>query len=543
MDVFFIGVDVGTGSVRAALVSSQGKIIKVSVKNIQTWNPQKDFYEQSSDDIWNSCITCIKEVVRGINPETIKGIGFDATCSLVALDKKGNPLSVSPSGNHEQNIILWMDHRASKEADKINALNSPILRYVGGKISLEMETPKLLWLKTNMKRECWDNAGLFFDLPDFLTWKATGCESRSLCSLVCKWTYEANNDVNPGWHGDYFKEIGLGDLVDDNYSKIGSKVCPPGSSVGNGLSENVGFTLGLRTGTPVGTSLIDAHAGGLGLFGCSADGISADFHTRLGLICGTSTCHMAVSHAPIFTPGVWGPYYSAMIPGMWLNEGGQSATGKLLDHIIESHPAYVSIKTKIGDMHVQQYLGDVLLKLAKEKKVDYIDFLTDCVHIWPDFHGNRSPVADSTLRGAICGLSLSADEENLAIVYLAAVQAVSYGTRHILEALSRSGHNSVSSILICGGLSKNPLFVQTQADVVNLPVVYPDEKESVLLGSAILGACAADYFRDISDAIRSMGGRGTVINPNSRTIGYHNKKYKVFLQMLDDQLKYREIMY
>lgn len=70
----------------------------------------------------------------------------------------------------------------------------------------------------------------------------------------------------------------------------------------------------------------------------------------LGLICGTSTCHMVVSNTPIFTQGVWGPYYSAMVPGMWLNEGGQSATGKLIDHIIDTHPATNDIKTKIGEL-------------------------------------------------------------------------------------------------------------------------------------------------------------------------------------------------
>lgn len=58
---------------------------------------------------------------------------------------------------------------------------------------------------------------------------------------------------------------------------------------------------------------------------------------------------MAVSKQPIFTKGVWGPYFSAMVPGMWLNEGGQSATGKLVDHIIEIHPATPQIKAKIGN--------------------------------------------------------------------------------------------------------------------------------------------------------------------------------------------------
>lgn len=82
------------------------------------------------------------------------------------------------SGNKEQNVVLWLDHRAIKEANEINSLCHPVLQYVGGKISPEMETPKLLWLKRNMKKECWDKAGLFFDLPDFLTWRATDCESR-----------------------------------------------------------------------------------------------------------------------------------------------------------------------------------------------------------------------------------------------------------------------------------------------------------------------------------------------------------------------------
>lgn len=80
-------------------------------------------------------------------------------------------------GNDEQNVILWMDHRASKEAETINKLHHQVLKFVGGKISLEMETPKLLWLKTNLK-DCWSRTTHFFDLPDFLTWKATDCKSR-----------------------------------------------------------------------------------------------------------------------------------------------------------------------------------------------------------------------------------------------------------------------------------------------------------------------------------------------------------------------------
>lgn len=70
-----------------------------------------------------------------------------------------------------------MDHRASHETDQINTTNHELLKYVGGRVSLEMQCPKLLWIKKNLPNS-WNRIGRLFDLPDFLTWKSTGCDSR-----------------------------------------------------------------------------------------------------------------------------------------------------------------------------------------------------------------------------------------------------------------------------------------------------------------------------------------------------------------------------
>lgn len=66
------------------------------------------------------------------------------------------------------------------------------------------------------------------------------------------------------------------------------------------------------------------------------------------MISGTSTCHMLLSDEQVFVDGVWGPYYGAMVPGMWLLEGGQSATGKLIDHVIGTHPAAATLNVPDG---------------------------------------------------------------------------------------------------------------------------------------------------------------------------------------------------
>ncbi|MCL4123795.1 UNVERIFIED_CONTAM: hypothetical protein GTU68_055995, partial [Idotea baltica] len=175
--LYFVGIDVGTKSVRAALVSNSGEVSCVNVTSISIINSKPNFYEQSSKEIWKAVCTSVKRVVEGVNKTAVKGIGFDATCSLVVLGEDYSPVSVSKDGIDDHNIIMWMDHRAQKEAETINSKFYDILKFVGGKISLEMQLPKLLWLKRNLN-ESWKSAKHFFDLPDFLTFKATGNPSR-----------------------------------------------------------------------------------------------------------------------------------------------------------------------------------------------------------------------------------------------------------------------------------------------------------------------------------------------------------------------------
>lgn len=265
---------------------------------------------------------------------------------MVILGENGEPLSVSNSRQPEQNIILWMDHRAHNEAEKINNTKHDLLKYVGGQVSVEMELPKLMWLKNNCYLSTWTKLWRAFDLPDFLTWRSTGCDTRSLCSVVCKWNYDA---VNMTWNKDFFREIGLEDLLENQAKIIGSKIQEPGLPIGKGLSDEAANALNLLPGTVVGTSLIDAHAGALGMFGCRSTEYNCELQGKLALICGTSTCHMSLTKEPCEANGIWGPYRSAIIPGYYLNEGGQSAAGLLLDHIIKTHPQYMHIKMKLND--------------------------------------------------------------------------------------------------------------------------------------------------------------------------------------------------
>lgn len=154
----------------------------------------------------------------------VRGLAFDATCSLaVFATDDDSPVSVTASTfDTDRNVILWLDHRAVKETERINTTQHKVLEYVGGKMSAEMEIPKILWLKNNMPAETFAKCK-FYDLVDALTHLATGGESRSLCSLVCKQGYlPAGVEASvSGWPKDFLVQIGLGSLGEGNFQSIG----------------------------------------------------------------------------------------------------------------------------------------------------------------------------------------------------------------------------------------------------------------------------------------------------------------------------------
>jgi FGGY-family pentulose kinase len=551
----YLGIDVGTGSVRAGIFDRTGQRLGSATEEIRMWKPQEDFVEQSSEDIWAAAGRAVRAALgeAGLGPSAVRGIGFDATCSLVALDADDRPVTVSPSGADEQNVIVWMDHRALDQTARINDTGHPVLRYVGGGASPEMQTPKLMWLKENLP-ETWKRTTRFLDLPDFLTYRATGDDTRSLCTTVCKWGYlgheeAADADDDGGgvgsWDPSFHDAAGLDDLHREGYARIGRRVRPMGEQLGNGLTPTAADELGLTPGTPVAVAIIDAHAGGLGMLGAPIDGRApeaADFDHRLALIGGTSTCHMAVSEQARFIPGVWGPYYSAMVPGLWLTEGGQSATGALIDHVITSHARAAELHKKANNEGSTVYalLNRRLAEMAEGEP--FPAALTSEVHVLPYFHGNRSPRANPSLRGAVHGLKLDDGIDALATYYLATIQAIALGTRHIIEALNDQGY-SIDTLVACGGDTKNEVFVREHADATGCRIVLPAEPEAVLLGSALLGAVASGDFPSVIAGMGAMNHADQVIEPAGGEVArYHDAKYRVFHRMYEDQLAYGDLM-
>jgi D-ribulokinase len=519
-----IGVDVGTGSARAGLFDLNGRMLASAKRDITLFHEAGSIVEQSSTEIWAAVCASVREVVAasGIDPASVAGLGFDATCSLVVLGEGGKPLPVGPSEDPDRNIIVWMDHRAVPQAERINALGHDVLRYVGGRISPEMETPKILWLKEN-RPQIFDTTWQFFDLADFLTWQATGDLSRSTCTVTCKWTYLAHEKR---WDASYFHQIGLGALAEEGFARIGQTIVEPGSAVGQGLTAAAAEELGLTAGTAVAAGLIDAHAGGIGTVGIG-DGPQAN----LGYVFGTSSCTMTSTSKPAFVPGVWGPYYSAMVPGMWLNEGGQSAAGAAIDHLLSFHPAAAEareLSKRIG-LPLPVLLADRAAQKAGQPS-DAVKLVAG-MHVVPEFLGNRAPFADPHARAVIAGLDMERDIDSLVALYVASLCGIGYGLRQIIDTQADAGV-TIDNIVISGGAGQHDFVRQMLADASGKPVVATKAEEPVLLGAAILGAVAGGLFADMREAMTKLSSAEETYKPTQGAIAdLHAKRYEGFRQL------------
>ncbi len=194
-------------------------------------------------------------------------------------------------------------------------------------------------------------------------------------------------------------------------------IVSPGKHIGF-LSRNAAKDLGLMTSTDevkeecipisIGSPIIDAHSGVLAMLTFSAElketsDSKLDFDSIFCLIAGTSTCHFVSTRERHFTKGVWGPYYNVIFPNYYVREAGQSSTGKLIEHIICTHPEY---QNKYKNIPIEDVIKELNSQICSNKSDK------NELHMNPCFHGNRSPLANPFLRGI-----QSIERDNMRVLY------------------------------------------------------------------------------------------------------------------------------
>jgi FGGY-family pentulose kinase len=475
----FLGIDVGTQSVRAALFDDAGNCMSFATGALETLHPRPGWAEQDSRQWWEAVRAAVPRALAGAaaSPDQIAGIGLDCTaCTVLACQADGVPLAPA---------LLWMDQRAFKEATEISATGDPILRYVSGAVSPEWMLPKALWLKRHQPL-LYERAARLIECTDWFMYRLTGEWRLSLNNATVKWNYAKPDG---GWSRDLLKKVGLESLPEKWPAKI--------VSLGKGdarLSSTAAKDLGLRAGTPVAQGGIDAYLGMLGMGAVDAG--------DLAMVVGSSTCHMAMAKVAVLGSGMLGCFPDAVVDGLYTLEGGQTATGSIVNWYRQHFAGNEVKEAERSGQNVYEVLD------AKAATVAAGSDGLICLDYW---QGNRCPLKDPRARGTIWGLTLSHGPGH---VLRSIYEATAYGTRHILEDLEDHGFK-VGRLFAGGGGVKSRLWIQIHADVLGRPIHLPREGEACALGSALVASVHCGHFSDLETAARNMVQIADVIEPNN----------------------------
>ena len=510
-DLFVIGVDYGTDSVRSVIVDAKnGKELASSVFYYPRWKQglycdaaQNQFRQHPLDyveGLEQTIKNCIKIAGGESVASAIKAISVDTTGSTpVAVNESGVPLALVHGFENNPNamFVLWKDHTGVKEAGEINnhatKFDINYLQYVGGIYSSEWFWAKLLHVlraDEQVRKAC----NSWVEHCDWIPFMLTGGThinkmKRGRCSAGHKALWSAEFGGYPP--DDLFSSL---DPLLKGYTDTLLKDTYTSDEAAGTLSAEWAQRLGLSTDVMIGVGAFDAHMGAVG-------GQIEPYH--LSKVMGTSTCDMLVAPKTDIEgkliKGICGQVDGSVIPGMIGLEAGQSAFGdtyawfkKLLEWPLQF----------LDDKNLQESISNkIIAELSNKAAALPLDEHAELAMDW--LNGRRTPDANQLLKGAISGLSLGSDAPR---VFRALAEATCFGAKSIVDRFNSEGVPVKGLIGIGGVAKKSPYIMQMMADVMQMPIRIHQFEHTCALGAAMFAATVAGIYPNVEEAMAAMGG-------------------------------------
>jgi L-ribulokinase len=529
---YTIGVDYGTNSVRAIVVSTsngkeagsyvfnypsghQGILLDKNDHHLARQNPA-DYIQGLEVSVTRALKAAKKR--KGFSAGKVIGIGVDTTGSTpIPVDRNNVPLALQKQWkkNLAAHAWLWKDHTSAEEAATITEtakMHAPkyIERY-GGTYSSEWFWAKV-WHCLNAAPAVFDAAYSWVELADFVPAILAGVKDpvaimRGVCAAGHKAIFSHD------WGGLPDKEFlgrlnpKLADLRDRLFATAYDAKTPAGT-----LCTEWASKLGLSAGIPIAIGAFDAHFGAIGAG--AAEG-------TLVKIIGTSTCDCTVvsqEHKKGEIPGICGTVLGSILPDMYGVEAGQSAVGDIFKWFVEV------VCGNNGSLHAT-FTKQAQKLLPGQSGLVALD--------WNN--GNRTILVDPRLSGLLVGQTLYSTP---AEIYRALIEGTAYGARAIIERIKDYGV-PVDRIVCCGGIAeKNPMLMQIYADVTGCTMLISGSSQTCALGSCIAAAVVAgkqnggyDSFAAAQEKMTSL--KPVKYTPNPKAKSVYDELYAIYRLLHD----------
>lgn len=482
----YIGIDLGTSSVKLVVMDEQGTVVSSLSKDYPVQYPKIGWAEQNPEDWWQAVLDGLKELVKksAVEGSSIKGIGFSGQMhGLVTLDQNHNVIRPA---------ILWCDQRTQLECDYLNEEigKNTVSEYTGNMALTGFTAPKILWVKKH-EPELFEKIKYIMLPKDYIRFKLTGEIATDVSDASGMLLLDVKNRC---WSKEMLDIIGINESM---LPKLYESWEPTGTLLKE-IADYTGLTVetvvvggagdqaagAVGTGT-VSPGIISAALGTSGVIFASSENYEVDDENRLH-----SFCH---ANGKYHQMGVM--LSAAACLKWWVEEiNGSKDQEGFLRLLAEAE------KSTVGSH------GVVFL---------------------PYLMGERTPHSDADARGVFFGMSMTTNSGDMT---RAVLEGVCFGLRDSFEILRELGV-PIKEVRVSGGGARSVLWRQTLADILNTKVVMINSQEGPAYGAAILAAVGCGLYGSVDEACEKLIKVTNSIEPIAENVEKYNDVYKVYREL------------
>lgn len=481
----FVGIDIGTSSVRAVAVDGRGQTLAVGQCEYDIIKPELDRAEQSMEMMWDATVRAIRQMLEkdaGLK-ESIKGIGYSGQMhGLVMVDKDRKPI---------RNAIIWADQRT---ADEIARIYETVPQEEFGsvycnRLSTGFALTSLMWVREH-EPENYAKIDKIMCPKDYIRYRMCGelGTDASDGSSTGMWDMKKRT-----WAYDILKklEVPLSFLPESHeaYERAGE------------VTGECAEITGLKKGTAI------AYGGGDSLMMELGNGM-----IKNGFMASTigTACHLTCAlDSPIYDPQLRTNTWCHANEHLWSIMGAHLSGGVALKWL----------KNNILEMGTFDEMNEYAAKIpAGSEGLLFLPYL----------NGERTPHNDPDAKAVYLGMTL---KHTKAHMIRSTMEGIVYSMKESMSILESLGIKA-DRIIASGGGAKSPLFRQIQADMYNCPIYTNREKEQASLGAAITAAVGCGYFKGYEEACESMVRlNDEITEPNPEHVKIYDEEFLRFKEI------------
>jgi xylulokinase len=477
-----LAFDIGTGSVRAALVAETGKILAFAAKELDQVIPQFGWSQQSPRIWWEGLVFSIRSVLNRV------AHAADRIAAIAGCGQMHGAVLVDADGDLVlEEVPLWNDKRTRQLVDRFAEQRNPeaLLPIVANPPTVAWPAFKLAWIKQNQPK-AYDAALTVLMPKDYINFKLTGERRIDLCEASCSYMFDIESR---DWSEKVLELLGL------DPAKL-----PPislATELLGAVTEEAARTTGLRVGTPVAAGAGDFPVALLGS-GVTSPGMGCD-------ITGTSTVIALLAEQPAFDPIISNV---RAITGGWAAFTILDASG---DAMRWARRAF---------HHQEAYSYDQIISLAEKVPAG-----SDQLLFLPYLSGERLAQKPNS-RAQFFGLT---SRHSAAHLYRAVMEGVTFAAKRNINLMRSRGYHLDRMVTAAGG-AKTRLWLEIKASIYDCPILVPGEPECGVLGCAMLAGVVVGLFSDLESAGSDLVRYDGEISPNPAW----SERYQKMQSLFDD---------